>query len=92
MNILKGRVLRLGNLKIYEGPNINKATKAIRKAENVSHFLGIKVVKHPTKGDEIAYVAHISPKKYPAVFSLNFISLIRCIVKNAFKEKHENHC
>jgi hypothetical protein len=35
----------------------------MRKAENVSHFLDIKVVKHPTNGDEIAYVAHMSPKK-----------------------------
>jgi len=35
----------------------------MRKAENVSHFLDIKVVKHPTKGDEMAYVAHINPKK-----------------------------
>ncbi len=28
--------------------------KAIKKAENVSHFLAIKVVKQPTKGDDMA--------------------------------------
>ena len=53
----------LGNLKIYDGPNISNATKAIRNAENVNHFLEINVVKQPTNGDEMAYVAHINPKK-----------------------------
>lgn len=54
-----------GKLKRRDGPNINRAEEAKRKAEKVNHFLGKIAVKNPTKGDDIAYVAHISPKKYP---------------------------
>ena len=49
---------------------MKRAKEAKRKAEKVSHFLGKIAVKNPTKGEDIAYVAHISPKKYPKVIKI----------------------
>jgi hypothetical protein len=54
-----------GKWKSSEGPIIKRAPEAKMKATKVNHRRGTNVDRHPTKGEDRAYVAQMRPKKYP---------------------------